>query len=82
MFLYLYSKILLLRPPKIKTTSLLSLVFASPKWYFPYDIIFNIRITSLIRPLLGSQKGGLNTGTLPYKVIQGLYRIRLAILTL
>ena len=59
---YMYSKILLLRPPKIKTTSLLCPAFASPKWYFPYDIIFNFKITSLIRPLSGSPKGGLKIG--------------------
>ena len=31
-----------------------------PKWYFPYDIIFDIKTTSLIRPLLGSPKGDLD----------------------
>ena len=55
----------LLRPPNIKTTSLLRLVFPSPKWYFPYDIIFDIKTTSL-RPLLGSPKGGLYIGILLY----------------
>ena len=59
-----YSKISLLRPPKIKTTSPLRPVIVSPKWYFPCDIIFNIKTTSLIRPLLGSPKGGLNIGIL------------------
>ena len=34
----MYSEISLLRPPKIKTTSILRPVFASPKWYFQYDI--------------------------------------------
>ena len=62
----MYSKILQLRPTKIKTISLLRPVFASPKWYFPYDIIFDIKTTSLIRPLLGSPKGGLNRGILLY----------------
>ena len=57
------SKISLLRPPKIKTTSPLRPVFTSPKWPFPYDIIFDIKITSLIRPLLGSPKGGLRDFT-------------------
>ena len=56
----------LLRPPNIKTTSLLRPVFPSPKWYFPYDIIFDIKTTSLIRPLLGSPEGGLNIGILLY----------------
>ena len=49
---------------EIKTTSLLRPVFASPKWYVPYDILFYIKTTSLIRPLLGSPKGGLNIGIL------------------
>ena len=49
----------LLRPPKIKTTSVFRPVFASPKWYFPYDILFDIKTISLISPLLGCQKGGL-----------------------
>ena len=61
----MYSKILLLRPTKIKTTSLLRPVFASLKWYFPYDIIFNIKTTSLIRPFWQS-KGGLSNGILLY----------------
>ena len=65
-FIHVYSKIPLLRPPNIKTTSLLSPVFPSPKWYFSYDIIFDIKTTSLIRPLLGSPKGGLNIGILLY----------------
>ena len=34
------------------------------KMYFSYDIIFDIKTTSLIRPLLGSPKGGLNIGIL------------------
>ena len=51
----IYSKMSLLRP-----------VFPSPKWYFSYDIIFDIKTTSLIRPLLGSQIGGLNIGILLY----------------
>ena len=63
-----YSKMSLLRPPSIKTTSLLRPVFASPKWYFLYHIIFDIKTTSLIRPLLGSPKGGLNIGILLYIV--------------
>ena len=54
----------LLRPPEIKTTSLLRPVFASPKWHFPYDILFNIKTTPLIRALSGSPKGGLNIGIL------------------
>ena len=61
-----YSKMPLLRPPNIKTTSLLRPVFASPKWYFPYSIISDIKTTSLMRPLLGSPKGGLNIGILLY----------------
>ena len=59
-----YSKISLLRPLEIKTTSLFRPVFASPKWYFPYDIVFDIKTTSLIRPVLGSPKDGLNIGIL------------------
>ena len=59
-----YSKISLLRPLEIKTPSLLRLVFASPKWYFPYDIVFDVKTTLLVRPLLGSPKGGLNIGIL------------------
>ncbi|MEW8486793.1 MAG: hypothetical protein AB2705_16550, partial [Candidatus Thiodiazotropha sp.] len=55
-----------LRPPNIKTTSLLRLVFPSPKWYFLYGITFDIKTTSLIRPHLGSPKGGLNIGILLY----------------
>ena len=62
----------LLRPPNIKTTSLLRPVFPSPKWYFPYDIIFDIKTTSLIRPILGSPKVGLNIGTLLYIRIKDL----------
>ena len=54
-----YRKMSQLRPPKIKTTSVFRPVFASPKWYFPYDILFDIKTTSLISQLLGSQKGGL-----------------------
>ena len=49
-----YSKISLLRPLKIKTTSLFRTVFDSPKWYFLYNIVFYFKTTSLIRPLLGS----------------------------
>ena len=63
---HMYNKMSLLRPPNIKTTSLLRLVFPSPKWYFSYDIIFDIKTTSLIRTLLGSPKGGLNIGILLY----------------
>ena len=51
-----YSKMSLLRPLEIKTTSLLRPVFASPKRYLPYDIIFDIKTTSLIRPFFDSQK--------------------------
>ena len=61
-----YSKMSLLRPLEIKTTSLLRPVFASPEWYFPYDISFNIKTTPLIRPLSGSPKGGLYIGVLLY----------------
>ena len=62
-----YSKIPLLRPLEIKTTSLFRPVFASPKWQLPYGFIFNMRTTSLIRPLLGSPNGGLNRGiSLPF----------------
>ena len=64
--LYMYSKISLLRPLKIKTTSLFRPVFASPKWHFPYDIVFDNKTTPLIRPLLGSPKGGFNIGILLY----------------
>ena len=64
----IYSKISLLRPLEIKTTSLFRPDFASPKWYFPYDIVFDIKTTSLIRPLLGSPKGGLYIGILLYKL--------------
>ena len=53
---------LLLRPLKIKTTSLLRPVFTSPKWNFPYNILFDIKTTPPKRPLLGSLKGGLNIG--------------------
>ena len=60
----MYSKMSLLRPPNIKTTSLLRPVFSSPKWDFPYDIMFDNKTTSLIRPLLGSPIGGLNIGIL------------------
>ena len=68
-----YSKIPLLRPPNIKITSLLGLIFPSPKWYFPYDIscILYIKTISLIRPLLGSLKG--NIGILLYQA-QKLYK--------
>ena len=59
-----YSKMSLLRPPNIKTASLLRPVFASPKWYFHHAIMFDIKTTSLIRPLLGSPIGGLNIGIL------------------
>ena len=62
----MYSKMLLLRPSNIKTTSLLRPLFASPRWYFLYHIIFDIKTTSLIRPLLGSPKGSLNIGILLY----------------
>ena len=58
-----------LRPPNIKTTSLLRPFFSSPKWYFPYDISF-----SLIRPLLGSPKGGLNIGILLYIKNENIYQ--------
>ena len=54
----------LLRPPNIKTTSLLRPVFPSPKWYLPYDIIFGFKTTSVIRPLLGNPNGGPNIGIL------------------
>ena len=60
------SKMSLLRPLEIKTTSLFRPVFASPKWYFPYDVVFDIKTTSLMRPLLGSPKGGLNIGIFLY----------------
>ena len=61
-----YSKISLFRSLEIKTTSLFRLVFASPKQYFPYDIVFDIKTISLIRPLLCSPKGGLKIGILLY----------------
>ena len=57
-------KISLLRPLKIKTPTPFRSAFASPKEHFPYDLIFNIKTTSPIRPLLGSSKGGLNRGLL------------------
>ena len=44
------------RAPRIKTSSLLRPVFASPKWYFSYDIRFDIKITSLWRPGPGCSK--------------------------
>ena len=59
-----YSKISLLRSLKIKTTSLFRPTFASSKWDFFYNIIFDIKTISLIRPLLSSLKGGLNIGIL------------------
>ena len=62
----LYSKISLIRPLEIKTTSLLRPDFASPKCYFTDGITFNNKTTSLIRPHLGSPKGGLNRGILLY----------------
>ena len=50
----------LLRPPNIKTASLLRPVFPSPKRYFPYDILFdiktNIKTASLLRPVFPSPK--------------------------
>ena len=49
----------LLRPLKIRTTSLLRPVVASPKWNFPYTISLDIKTTPLTKPLLGSSKGGL-----------------------
>ena len=51
------------------TISLLRLVFASPKWYLPYDIIFDIKTTSLIKLLLDSPKGGLIIEILLYLYI-------------
>ena len=63
------SKISLLRPHKIKTTSVLRPVFASPKRYFSNDIIFSIRTTLLIRSLLGSPKGGFNREILLYTIL-------------
>ena len=38
-----------------------------------YDIIFNINTTSLIRPLLGSPKGGLNIGITGILYLQNSY---------
>ena len=55
----------LLRPPNIKTTSLLRPVFPSSKGTLL--IIFDIKTTSLIRPLLGSPNGGLNIGARLFK---------------
>ena len=52
----------LFRPPNIKTISLLTPVFLNPTGYFLYEIIFDVKATSLIRPLLGSPIGGLDTG--------------------
>ena len=43
------------RPHNIKTTSLIV-----PNAILSNDIISDIKTTSLIRPLLGSPKGGLN----------------------
>ena len=49
-----YSKMSLLRSLEIKTTSLFRPVFASPKWNFPYDILFDIKTISLMRlPKIG-----------------------------
>ena len=56
----------LLISPNIMTTSLLRRVFPSTKWYFPYDIKFDIKTTSLLKPLLGRPKGGFNIGILLY----------------
>ena len=56
----------LLRLLEIKTTSPIRPVFPSPKWYFPYDIIVDFKITSLIRPLLVTPEGALNIVTLLY----------------
>ena len=53
-----YSKISLLGPLQIMITSLLRPVFSRPKWCFPHDIMFDIKTTSLTRPLLDSLKGG------------------------
>ena len=64
----------LLRPLKIKTTSLVRPVFASPKWYFPYDIVFDIKTISLVGPLLGGPNSGLSIGILLYLkgyIVQG-----------
>ena len=44
----IYSKRSLLRPPNIKTTSLLRPVFPNPKWDFSYDFRFDIKTISLI----------------------------------
>ena len=44
--LLLYSKNLAIKATQMKTTSLLRPVLASPKWYFPYDIVFDIKTTS------------------------------------
>ena len=56
----------LLRTLETKTYLLLRPVFASPKWYFPYDIIFDIKNISN-KATLGSPKGGLNIGILLYE---------------
>ena len=53
------SKISLFRPLEIKNTSLFKPIFAIPKENFPYDFLFDIRTTSLIRILLGSSKAQL-----------------------
>ena len=45
----------------IKTTLLLTAVFASPKWLLPYNIIFSNKTTPLIHvgPVFGSPKSDL-----------------------
>ena len=55
----IYSKISLLRPFNIKTTSLVRAVFASSKWLLPYNFIFSNKTTPLIGPGFGNTKDGL-----------------------
>ena len=73
-----YSEIPLLRPPKIKTSSLLKTLFA--KFYFFFfsfstlsaplirDTTFGTAQKWSLRPLLDSPKGGLNIGILLYSL--------------
>ena len=60
----MYSKISLSRPLKTKDHFTFKTDFASPKLYFPFDIVLGTKTTSLIRPLLDSLRGGLNRGIL------------------
>ena len=60
----IYCNIWLLRPLEIKTT--IQIDHCQSQMIFFYDIVFDIKTTSLIRPLLSSPKGGLNIGIFLY----------------